>query len=297
MALATALFSGLANFINQFTVKYVGDPLVFTTIKNSLVVFLIVGLIIFLKKFPKIKQLSKKDLGLLVAIGIIGGSLPFYLFFTALAQMPAINAALIHKTLIFWVALLALPILGEKLSMTQMVALVVIFGANLVVGGFKGFSINRPELLVLAATLLWAIENVIAKITLRRVDPDIVTASRMGIGSAILLMAVIAFGKGQMLFALKPDQLGLTFLATLILFGYVSTWYRALSLAPIVTVVTVLTLATLVTNMLSAVFITHSFTFTQLAQLGLMTSGVLLFFTGYKRISRERKLDHQRALT
>ena len=295
--MATALFSGLANFINQFTVKYVGDPLVFTTIKNSLVVFLIVGLIIFLKKFPKIKQLSKKDLGLLVAIGIIGGSLPFYLFFTALAQMPAINAALIHKTLIFWVALLALPILGEKLSMTQMVALVVIFGANLVVGGFKGFSINRPELLVLAATLLWAIENVIAKITLRRVDPDIVTASRMGIGSAILLMAVIAFGKGQMLFALKPDQLGLTFLATLILFGYVSTWYRALSLAPIVTVVTVLTLATLVTNMLSAVFITHSFAFTQLAQLGLMTSGVLLFFTGYKRISRERKLDHQRALT
>ena len=284
LALITAIFSGFANFANQFTVKYIGDALVFTTIKNSLVALLIISLLIFAKKLVKVRKLSGRDYLLLLSIGIIGGSLPFYLFFAALAQMPAVNASLIHKSLIIWVVLLAVPFLKEKLSTWQMLAIMGVFWANLLVGGFRGFALNRPEFMVLAATILWSVENVIAKITLRRVDPDIVTASRMGIGSAILLAAVFALGKSQMLFTLSADQFILTFLTTLILFGYVSTWYRALSFAPITLVATVLTLATLVTNGLSAVFVTHKLTVTQVAQFILLLAGTSLFINAAGKV-------------
>ena len=277
LALGAAVFSGFANFVNQFTVRYVGDALVFTTIKNSLVALLIISLLIFVKKLGKVRKLSGRDHLLLLSIGVIGGSLPFYLFFTALIQMPAINASLIHKSLIIWVVLLAVPFLKERLSTWQMLAIIAVFWANLLVGGFRGFALNGPEFMVLAATILWSVENVIAKITLRRVDPDIVIASRMGIGSAILLAAVFTFGKGPMLFTLSPSQFILTLLTTLILFGYVSTWYRALSYAPITLVATVLTLATLVTNGLSAVFITHNLTANQIGQFILLLAGVSLF--------------------
>jgi len=298
LALAAAIFSGVANFVNQFTVKYVGDALVFTTIKNSLVAFLIIGVIIAFKKFKKIKKLNRNDMILLLAIGIIGGSLPFYLFFAALSQMPAINASLIHKSLIIWIAILAIPFLKEKLSPLQVLAIATIFGANLAVGGFKSFAFNRPELMVLGATVLWTVENVIAKITLRRVDPDIVTASRMGIGSAILLVAVFILGKGQMLFALRPDQFALTFLTTLILFGYVSTWYRALSLAPVTLVATVLTLATLITNGLSAIFVTQQLTLGQVIQFILLLSGIGLFVkaAGKVNIIERKKIASESAV-
>ena len=299
LALATAAFSGVANFVNQFTVRYIGDALVFTTIKNSLVALLIISVLIIFKKLSEIKRLNLKDIGLLLSIGVIGGSLPFYLFFSALAQMPAINASLIHKSLVIWVALLAVPFLKERFSKLQLLAIMTVFGANLVVGGFKGFAFNRPEFFVLAATILWSIENVIAKITLRRVDPDIVIASRMGIGSAILVMTVVILGKGQMLFSLKPDQFALTFLTTLLLFGYVSTWYRALRLAPITLVATILTLATLVTNGLSAVFVTHKLTPGQITQFILLIAGSALFINAIAKFpsSSIKKLASKRAIT
>ena len=299
LALATAAFSGVANFVNQFTVRYIGDALVFTTIKNSLVALLIISVLIIFKKLSEIKRLNLKDIGLLLSIGVIGGSLPFYLFFSALAQIPAINASLIHKSLVIWVALLAVPFLKERFSKLQLLAIMTVFGANLVVGGFKGFAFNRPEFFVLAATILWSIENVIAKIPLRRVDPDIVIASRMGIGSAILVMTVVILGKGQMLFSLKPDQFALTFLTTLLLFGYVSTWYRALRLTPITLVATVLTLATLVTNGLSAVFITHKLTPDQITQFILLIAGSALFINAIAKFpsSSIKKLASKRAIT
>ena len=49
-------------------------------------------------------------------IGVIGGSVPFILFFNGLAMASAPSAAFIHKTLFVWVVLLAVPFLGERLG-------------------------------------------------------------------------------------------------------------------------------------------------------------------------------------
>lgn len=284
LALSTALFSGIANFTNKFALKAVGDPLVHTTVKNSLVALMVVSSLVLLGKLPKIRKLSRNDLLLLLTIGIVGGSLPFYLFFSALAKMPAINAALIHKTLIFWVVLLAVPFLKERISKVQVAALGIIFSANLLLGGFKGFAFTRPELMVLVATMLWAVENVIAKVVLKRVDPDIVVAARMGIGSLIMLSAVGLSGKTSIVLNLSVSQLGIVAVTSVLLFGYVSTWYRALRVAPVTFVATVLTLATLITNGLSAVFVTGTFPVEVFLQFVLVSVGLSVFLLATRKL-------------
>ena len=81
----------------------------------------------------------------------------------------------------------------------------------------------------------------------------------MGIGSAILLAAVFAVGKSQMLFNLNPNQFVLTFITSLILFGYVSTWYWALKHAPETVVTSILVVGAPITASLEALLVTHRF--------------------------------------
>src|SRR3990167_6180516 len=257
LSFLTAIFSGCAIFVNGFVVRAVGDPLVFTTLKNSLVVVLLFLWLLSFKKIYLFSKTTRKEKGYLFLIGVIGGAIPFYLFFTALSKMPAINASLIHKTLVFWVALLAIFFLREKLSFRQSGALVILFVSNLFIGGFQGFQFSEWELFALAATILWAVENIIAKKALRTLDSDLISFSRMGIGSLILLRAVGVSGKIPLLFSVTPAQFLMIFVTVILLTGYVLTWYKALSYAPATVVTTVLVFGSVVTNILTVV--THGF--------------------------------------
>jgi len=276
LAIVTAVISGFSNFLNKIAVTTIKDPVFFTTLKNSIVAIFIIGIILIFKKWREVTRLDKKHLLKLFLIGIIGGSLPFALFFTGLAKTSAINAALIHKTLFIWVLLLAIPILKERLSKIQWLGVSAIFAANLIVGGFIGFNYNSGELMILAATILWAIENVIAKIALKDISALIVAGARMAVGSLILLGFVFVRGGAPAIFALNPEQWLWTLIPAILLMGYVTTWYTALKYAPATYVATLLVPATLVTNVLSAIFITHSFALPQIVSAGLFALGIIL---------------------
>jgi len=66
----------------------------------------------------------------LLLIGLVGGSIPFYLYFEGLSKISAINGAIIHKSLVIWVALLAIPFLKENMSKLQALAVFALFGSN-----------------------------------------------------------------------------------------------------------------------------------------------------------------------
>jgi drug/metabolite transporter (DMT)-like permease len=205
-AFLTALISGVSNFVNKIAVDVIKPPLVFTAEKNAFVGLLIIGALIATWKWQKIKKLNRKQVIYLLLIGIIGGSLPFYLFFTGLSQIPAINGAIINKTLVIWVAILAIPFLKEKMSPLLMIAVAFLFYANLIIGGFAKFQFSQGELFVLLATILWAVEHVLAKKILPTVDPDIVTAARMGFGSLILLGAAAIMAPAALVKGFMPSQ-------------------------------------------------------------------------------------------
>lgn len=273
LALGTALISGLSNFIGKIGVTVVKDPIVFTTLKNAVVALFLVGIFITFRKWREVRALSLRQWLKLAAIGIIGGSVPFALFFTGLSQTSAINASLIHKTLFLWVLLLAIPILKERMTVWQWVGIGAVAAANVFIGGFKGFKFNAGELMILAATMLWAVENIIAKIALKDVSSLTVAAARMIFGSIILVAFVALRGGSSAVAHLTTVQWSWTLLASALLVGYVLTWYAALKRAPATYVATLLVPATLVTNVLTAVFVTHAFPLVQLINAALVAVG------------------------
>ncbi len=284
-AIATALISGVSIFVNKFAVDAIKPPLVFTTTKNIGVGLLIIAVIIGLRKWKEFKKISKKDFYYLLLLGVIGGSIPFYLYFTGLSKIPAVNAALIHKTLVLWIIILAIPFLKEKLTKIQAIAIALLFASNLAIGGFKGFKFSQGEFFVLAATILWAVENILAKKILPRIDADILVAARMGLGSIILLGAAIIVapaGLAKITHLSNIQWFWMSF-TTIALLAYVMTWYRALKLAPAITVASVLVASTLVTNVLSAVFITHAWTKDMGIQALIMLIGVGIFWFAAKK--------------
>lgn len=283
LALIAAIISGTNNFLTKIAVTSVKPPLLFTTLKNALVAFFIIGLVLLFKKWSEIRALKKNQIIKLLAISVIGGSIPFALYFTGLTQTSALNASLIHKTLFLWVALLAIPLLKERLHYLQWLGIIAVFAANLVIGGFTGFSFNSGELMILGATMLWAIENIIAKKVLNDLSSLTVVAARMVIGSVVLLIVLLFQGQVAPIAELTLIQFGWTALTSVLLLCYVLTWYTALKYAPATYVATLLVPATLVTNILSAIFITHAFPSAQFFSALLFVTGIILLIVFAKK--------------
>jgi len=149
----------------------------------------------------------------------------------------------------------------------------LIFGANFIISGFQGFKFNTAELMILGATILWAIENIVAKKALKDLSSLTVASARMVFGSIMLLGLVVWQGNISMLSGLNETQWIWTLIASAFLSGYVLTWYTALKHAPASYVATLLVPATIITNILSAVFITRSLT-------GLMMLSGLFYVAG-----------------
>jgi drug/metabolite transporter (DMT)-like permease len=285
LVIFTVLISALANFLSKFAVQAVGNSHIFTTGKNLLVGLVLTGLIVTPFILPRLKKIKLNDWLKLFLIGIIGGSVPFLLFFKAVSlTSSAINTAFIHKTLFIWVSLLAVWFLKEKIGGLQYLALALLFLGNFALLGFKFISFGYPELLALSATLMWAVEFIIAKKVLQNIDSEIVAWARMFFGSLILLIFIGYIGKLGDLLVLNINQWLWIFLISAFLLGYVLTWYKALKYLPAVTVTSILVLASPLTTLLNGLFVTKTYEFGQITGCGLIIFAGGLIFYSFKQM-------------
>ena len=105
----------------------------------------------------------------------------------------------------------------------------------------------------MAATLLWAVEVIIATSAAGpawRRRPSLLV--RMGVGGATLLVYLAATDAMGALFSLGAGAIGWVLLTGLLLAAYVGTWMSALSRARAVDVTSVLVSSALVTALLQA---------------------------------------------
>lgn len=274
LALATAVLSGVSVFLNKYAVSAINDPVILATTKNGIVALALLLLFFLIKKNSEILHLSLRQWGMLLLIGAIGGSLPFVLFFWGLGQTDAMNAAFIHKTLFLWVLLFGFYFLRERMNSWQLLGIASLFVANIVmIGGFSKFHLSLGELAILGATILWAVENIIAKIVLRDISSTTTALARMFFGTLALLPFFLFSHGASTLTHLTLVQWGWIVLVSILLLGYVLTWYTALKYAPASYVAALLVPSLFVTNFLSAIFITQTITTT-------LAWGVLLFGFG-----------------
>src|SRR3990172_11576946 len=84
LAITAAVISGFAVYINKEGVALVKDSDIYTTLKNVFTAVLVVSFIIFAGQASKLKKLKSGDWLALIIIGLVGGSIPFLLFFKGL---------------------------------------------------------------------------------------------------------------------------------------------------------------------------------------------------------------------
>jgi drug/metabolite transporter (DMT)-like permease len=260
-AFAAAAISGVAVFVNGYGVRAVPDATVYTTAKNLVAATVLVALTVASSRLSagsrggtsaQLPREPRQMIGLF-AVAVVGGSVPFVLFFEGLSRASSTHAAFIQKTLVVWVALLAVPLLGERLGAMHVAAIALLVGGLVVLDdGLAGFGVGSGELLILLATLLWSVEVVLVKALLRGLPPTTVAVARMGLGVALLVGWVVASGRWGGLAGLGVEGWAWALLTGAILAGYVATWYTALSLAPAVDVTAILVVGAVITAALSA---------------------------------------------
>ncbi len=258
LSFLTACISGISIFSNAIFVSH-ADPLIFSIVRNALVALLLTVILAFTKQTKLLRQLSRKQWGMLMLIGAIGGGIPFAMFFTGLSTVGAVNGNILQKSLFLWVLLLAVPVLKERISKTQLIGYIALFVGMFVFGGTYKLIPSTGAFLVLGATILWAIENVIAKISLEYIEPGVVAWGRMVFGLPFLLGAAAVFGKTPLLLQPSAYMLMPLVVSSVLLVLYVTTWYWALSKAPATVVSSVLVFAPVVTAVLGMVLFHKAF--------------------------------------
>ena len=106
--------------------------------------------------------------------------------------------------------------------------------------------------MILAATLLWSVEVVLAKRLLAGVSAPLLAASRMGLGFVILIGYLVVSGRMGGLATLTPDAWLWVMITGGMLSAYVITWYSALRDAPATVVTSLLVGAAVITGVLTA---------------------------------------------
>jgi drug/metabolite transporter (DMT)-like permease len=220
--------------------------LLFTTLKNTLV-----GAALLLALGPVLRRgalaVTPRNLLPLAALAVVGGSLPFLLFFKGLALASAPSAALIHKSLFLWVALLAAPLLGESLGAWSVAGLALLAAGQLLNGWPTAWGWGGGESLILIATLLWAVETVVARRLLPTISVAVAAAARMAGGALVMWVYLLATRGASGALTLGAAQWMWIGLTAALLLGYVTTWYAALQRAPATVVTGVLTLGAVIT--------------------------------------------------
>jgi drug/metabolite transporter (DMT)-like permease len=286
LAITAAIVSGISIFSNSIFVAS-GDPLVFALLRNSIVAVILTILLVGRGKFSTLRFLTKKEWGMLFGIGVIGGGIPFALFFKGLSMVGAINGNIIQKTLFLWVALFAIPILKEKITKLQLAGYLTLFAGLFIVGGAFRASFTTGSYLVLAATIMWAVEHIIAKVALRRISVSLVTWSRMVFGLPCLLMALMVTGKMSLISSSMALSLAPLLVSSVLLTIYMGVWYGALKKAPATLVSSILVFAPVVTMIVGSTILQKAVPSQLVITSIFLTVGSLLIATSAVRTKQQ----------
>lgn len=253
LVLSTAIISGFSIFISRFGVKII-NPYIFTFLKNASVAVFLLSILLLLKDWKILKRINKKQWTLLMLIGLIGGSIPFLLFFKGLSLSGAASGSFIHKTMFIYVALLAFIFLKEKIDKRFLLGGLLLILGNVLLLKRIPFIVGTGDLLILLATLFWAVENIISKYVLKELPGRVVAWGRMFFGSIFIFLFLLSTGQVSLLTEITLRQTGWILITAIFLFAYVITWYGGLKHVSVSKATVILLLGSPITSLLVLVW-------------------------------------------
>ncbi len=252
-ALMAALVSGVSVFFNGAAVK-LADPLAYTLLKNTGAFAFLAAIILGLGEIRHFRNLSRRQWGMLVLIGIIGGSLPFMMFFSGLKLGGPAISSFIFRSLFIFAGVFGYLILRERLEPRDLAAgFLILIGNALLLSG--DFMFGAGQLLVLGATALWALEYTVSRKALSDIHPRALMSARMFFGGIALLLFMGASGSIGALGEISAEVLSWLVVTSLLLGLFLLSWYNSLKHLPVFKASTVLALGGIVTASLDLLFL------------------------------------------
>ncbi|MBU0666281.1 MAG: DMT family transporter [Nanoarchaeota archaeon] len=294
LVFGTAIISGISVFLNAFGVKDI-NPFLFTGAKNFLVAICLLSTLILFKNFSSLKKLNIKQWTNLVFIGLIGGSIPFLLFFKGLQLISPAQGSFIHKTMILWVGILALIFLKEKINVKLIVGLIILLAGNFLLLKITSFDLTTGALLVFAATIFWSVEIILSKKLLKNTSGNVLAFGRMFFGSIFIFLYLLFTNQLSGMMSLTTPQLGWIVLTSIFLFVYVTTFYNGLKYIKASTAIAILSLGAVITTILNIIFLDKILMLHQFIGLTSIVVGSLLISLfsekSINQISQQQILD------
>ncbi len=230
LVLVTVLISGVSNFLNFGAVQGT-DVDAWITVRNGVVALMLVPLALLVR--PAVRTpLRRSDWIRLAVIGLVGGTVPFLLYFhgfqMAAAQGGAASASIGYRSLFLIATVLGVLFLGETVRRGFVLAAGLLLAGNVLLLSFTGPLWTDGTGYVLLATGLWAGEYTLSKRVLRTVPAGTVALGRMGFGAVFLLGYLGVTGHGASIAGFGGANWMTLFLSALLLFAFVATWYTGL---------------------------------------------------------------------
>jgi len=212
--------------------------------------------ILFLKdKVEYTKPLPMRDLAL---IGIIGSGTAMMTLYIGQAYTLAINAGFIFRFVFIFTALFSHFILKDKIQRSQYLSMGIMFvGMYLISTDGKALNPQWGDVLVLLASMQVGFTNVLAKITMKKVNSYMISAIRILIGSIFIILIVsILFGFETLspITSIPYTILALALLEIIFIFLY----YRGIELEGPLTATLFFLMGALVSALLSYVILGES---------------------------------------
>jgi len=285
LALCAALISGLSVFINSVGVAG-QDPFAYTILKNAFAGILFAAALLLLGNYKDVLSLSRSQLSKLSIITIIGGSVPFLMFFWGLSMLGGPAGSFLYRFLFAFAAIFAAVLLKEKLDLRFAVGAGLAIIGNFILLGSGNLLLGLGEALVLGATVLWAIEWTLTKKFLSEISGSVIATTRMLAGAVAMVVIVIAAGKADSVSAMlsfTPSALAWGIVVGSLLFLYLTAWYSALSRVSVSKATAILALSGPITTLLGIAFVGSTVTLNTAFGMLLLCSGALLI-AGYSEV-------------
>ncbi len=281
LALMTAIVSGVSIPLNKVFVVDM-DPVVFTALRAILigVIFMMVSLAT--RSFSG--NALRKNWKWLLLIAVIGGSAAFLMFFTGLKLTTGGRGAFLHKTLPLYAFIFAYFILKERITRKQLYSMLLMVAGTVMVFSAVIDPADlwlNPQIgdaLIVGATVLWALENVIAKKAMVSGGTNyLVSFSRMFFGGLILFGIVLLTGRLDELMSVSYVQIGNIAVSTCMLFLFVLLWYASIRFINVSKAATMLLLAPVVSLFLGYLWLSEPVPVIQIAGSAVILAGA--YFT------------------
>jgi drug/metabolite transporter (DMT)-like permease len=286
LAFLAAVLSGLSVFVNSFGVKGF-DATAYTLLKNFFAAFLILLALLFFGSARELLPSLQKHWRKFAVIALVGGGIPFVLFFQGLAISGGVKGSFIYRMLFAFSAVQAVAFLKEKPGKLALLGGAIALFGNFVLIGNQALSFGLGEFLVLAATLLWSFEWVYTKPLLEEVKPEIAAFYRLFLGCFVILGVISATSGVKPIVAITSEQLLWSGVTGVMLFAFTTTWYKGLKENSVTTATALLTLGGPITTALNFVFL-GKFGFQEIVGMVLVAIGALLV-AGVSKVAESLK--------